>query len=190
MNAVATIDQAVALAIPDDCAFDDWVALGRDLFTRHRQVEWLLADWLRIGSERFEGEEQLAMFLDEIGVDTRRAIADAKVAALIPPEWRSDRVSFNVCKQIAQIDDESTRQRMLKLAVEEHWNERKARNRVIEHRCETGQLLPDEDSTSRLATEIVRSWNRAGPDARSYFYELAEIAARKGFAPIDENTAE
>ena len=192
MNAVTTIElpaEAVALALPDGIEFTAWIEIGRSLFTRHRQVEWLLADWLRVGAEKFHDEEQFGLFLDEMGVDQKRAQSDAKVARLIPASWRSDRVSFDVCKQIAKIEDEPTRQRMLKKAVDEHWNVREAHHAMVEHRSETGQIFDDDDPIPRLATEIVRCWNRATPAAREYFYELAQVAADNRFAPIDEDAA-
>lgn len=192
MNAITAIEppaDAVELIIPADIQFPDWVNLGKTLFTRHRQTEWMLADWLRAGTERFHGEDQMTLFLDELGVDPKRAIADAKVAKLIPSAWRSDRVSFDVCKQIAKVDDEAMRQRMLKQAVDEHWNEKQAHHHVVEYRSETGQLLPDDDPTARFSTEIVRCWNRATPEAREYFFDLAEIAASTGFGPIDEDVS-
>lgn len=190
MNAISPIlipDDVVALALPDDLEFETWVDLGRKLFTRHRNTEWMLADWLKAGTERFHDEAQFDLFLGEIGVDPKRAIADAKVAKLIPAAWRSDKISFEVCKHIAKVDDPVLRQRMLKQAVDEHWNEKKAHHAVVEHKSETGQLLPDDDPVARLSTEIVRCWNRATPDAREYFFQLAEIAAANDFGPIDED---
>jgi hypothetical protein len=190
LNAISTIHaEPVALALPDDIQFADWITLGKDLFTRHRQTEWMLADWLRVGTERFNDEAQFNLFLGEIGVDPKRAIADAKVAKLIPPAWRSDRVSFDVCKHIAKVEDEVTRQRMLKQAVEEHWNEKAANHAVVQHKVETGKLFPDGDDVSRLATEIVRCWNRANPEAREYFFALAEMAAAKDYSIIDQDMA-
>ena len=193
MNATTVLDRPidvpVALSLPDDIAFTDWLVLGKDLFTRHRNVEWMIADWLNIGTDRFQAEEQFNLFLTEIGVDPKRAISDAKVARLIPPSWRTDKVSFDVCKQIAKVEDEATRQRMLKQAVDEHWNERTAHHHVVEHKVETGKLFDDGDEVSRIATEIVRCWNRATPDAREYFYALAEMAASTGFGAIDEDAA-
>lgn len=187
MNAM--MNQAVALAIPEELEFTDWVALGRELFTRHRQTEWMLADWLRVGTERFPDEAQMALFLDEIGVDTKRALADAKVAALIPPAWRSDAVSFDVCKQIARVEDEATRQRLLKRAVDEHWNEREAHHHIVEHKTEEGSLFEDEDSVTRIAVHGIRWWNRAPRESREYFFALAEISAATGFNAIDEDQA-
>lgn len=192
MNAVAATaapPEAVALALPDDMAFPEWIDLGRSLFSRQRQTEWMLADWFAHGRKNFANEEQMGLFLTEIGVDAKRISSDAKVAELIPTAWRSDRVSFDVCKQIAKVDDEAARRRMLKQAVVERWNERDAHHHVVEHKVETGQLFDDGDDVSRLATEIVRCWNRASPDARDYFFALAESAAEKGFGIIDQDEA-
>lgn len=192
MNAITAIEpleRAVALAIPDDIEFPQWVNLGRDLFTRHRQTEWMIADWINVGADKFRDEAQMTIFLDEIGVDQKRALADAKVARLIPATWRSDKVSFDVCKQIAKIDDEPTRQRMLKQAVDERWNEKQAHHHIIEHKYESGALFEDDDSTPRLATEIVRMWNRVPVEVREYVHPLIEAAAVNGFTPIDEDQA-
>lgn len=189
MTLTVTPPEAVALALPDAMPFADWIGLGRDLFTRQRQTHWMMADWFAFGRKNFADEEQMGLFLTEIGVDAKRISSDAKVAELIPTAWRSDRVSFDVCKQIAKIDDEDARQRMLKQAVDERWNERDAHHHVVEHKVETGQLFDDGDDVSRLATEIVRCWNRASPDARDYFFALAEAAAGKGFGIIDQDEA-
>lgn len=192
MNAVTTIAlpaEAVALALPDGIDFPAWVELGRDLFTRHRQTEWMLADWLKVGTERFNDEEQFGLFLGELGVDVKEALADAKVARLIPPTWRSDAVSFEVCKQIAKIEDESVRQKMIKQAVDERWNTKTAHHAIVGHKVETGQLFDDEDATSRFATEFFRLWNRMPIEAREYAFPLLEISAASGFGPIDEDAA-
>jgi hypothetical protein len=189
MNALSTLDRPLEAILPADMGFEAWVEEARTIFAEHRHAEWKVAEWLRVGIERFHDQPQMDLFLDQIGVDKKRAIADAKVAKLIPPAWRTDRISFEVCKHIAKVEDEGLRLRMLKQAVEEHWNERAAHHAVVEHKSETGQLLPDDDATTRLSTEIVRCWNRATPDAREYFFALAEMAAASGFGPIDEDAA-
>lgn len=192
MNAIAVLTpptDAVELILPEDLEFSAWVELGKTLFTRHRNTEWMLADWLKVGAEKFHDEAQFGLFLGELGVDVKDAMADAKVARLIPSTWRSDKVSFEVCKQIAKIEDEAVRQKMIKQAVDEHWNSKVASHAVVQHKVETGQLFEDDDATSRLATEIIRQWNRMPIDAREYAFPLIEIAASAGFAPIDEDAA-
>lgn len=183
------VENAVALALPDDIAFADWIDVGRDLISRHRNTEWMLADWLKVGAEKFHDEAQFGLFLGELGVDVKDALSDAKVARLIPSTWRSDKVSFEVCKQIAKIEDEAVRQRMIKQAVDEHWNSKVASHAVVQHKVETGQLFEDDDAVSRFATEIIRQWNRMPIDAREYAFPLIEIAAASGFGPIDEDAA-
>lgn len=189
MNAVTIIERPLEAVLPDDMAFETWVEEARKMFAEHRQAEWKVAEWLRVGIERFHDQPEMDLFLDQIGVDKKRAIADAKVAKLIPPSWRSDRVSFEVCKHIAKVEDEDRRLRMLKQAVDEHWNEKQAHHAIVEHKTETGQLWADGDDVARGATEMVRCWNRAGKDAREYFFALAEMAAAKGYGVIDQDMA-
>lgn len=166
-----------------------WATDMRRLIADKRNVEWQIADALEFGQAHFGEDPQMQLFLEAIGYDPKRAISDAKVARLIPPSWRTDKVSFDVCKHIAKVEDEVLRLRMLKQAVDGHWNEKQAHHAVVEHKSETGQLLPDDDAVTRLSTEMVRCWNRAGPEAREYFYALAEMAAASGFGPIDEDAA-
>jgi len=189
MNAIATIDQTVALSVPDDLPFNGWVEMMRDLFHRRRQAEWMIADGLRIGQERFGDEPQMTLFLEQVALDRKDADEMARVARLIPETWRTDRLSFDVCRKIAKIDDEADRQHMLKKAVEQRWNEKKAHQHIVEYRYEHGDMFDDEDRDTRIATEIVRCWNRATPEARAYFFQLAEMAAAKSYAPIDEDEA-
>lgn len=189
MNAITTIDQPVALSVPEDLPFNGWVEMMRDLFHRRRQAEWMIADGLRIGQERFGDDPQMTMFLEQIALDRKDADEMAKVARLIPETWRTDRLSFDVCRKIAKIDDEADRQRMLKQAVEERWNEKRAHHHLVEYRYQHGALFDDEDTTTRLATVLVREWNRMPIAAREYVFPLMEMAAAKGFGPIDEDAA-
>lgn len=186
---ITTFERAIEAVPPENMVFEEWVNEARSLFADQRQAEWKVAEWLRIGIERFPDEPQLNLFLDQIGVDKKRALADAKVAKLIPPSWRTDKISFEVCKHIAKVEDPELRQRMLKRAADEHWNERAAHHAIVEHKVATGQLFEDDDAVSRLATEIFRQWNRMPIEAREYAYPLIEMAAATGFGPIDEDTA-
>lgn len=180
MNAMTVLEAAPTI--------EAWATDMRRLIADKRNVEWQIADALEFGQAHFGEDPQMQLFLEAIGYDPKRAISDAKVARLIPPSWRTDKVSFDVCKQIAKVEDEATRQRMLKQAVDGHWNERTAHHAIVEHKMETG-LLWEDDDVARGATEIVRSWNRAAPDRREYFFQLAEMAASTGFGAIDEDAA-
>lgn len=187
MNAVAILHSMEVVTEPS--TFADWVQEMFDLFHNRRQTEWKIADGLRLGRERFGDEPQMQMFLEQLGVDRKEADEMAKVARLIPSTWRSDKVSFEVCKQIAKIEDEAVRQRMIKQAVDEHWNSKVASHAVVQHKVETGQLFEDDDAVSRFATEIIRQWNRMPIDAREYAFPLIEMSAASGYGPIDEDAA-
>lgn len=178
-----------AMTVLAPSSIEAWADDMRRLIAEKRNVEWEIADRLEAGRAMFGDDPQMQLFLDAIGYDQKRALADAKVAKLIPPAWRTDRISFEVCKHIAKVEDEVLRLRMLKQAVDGHWNEKQAHHAVVEHKSETGQFLPDDDAVTRLSTEMVRCWNRAGPEAREYFYALAEMAAANGFGIIDQDMA-
>lgn len=167
----------------------DWADKMRRLILDKRNVEWEIADTLEAGRAQFGDDPQMQLFLDAIGYDQKRAIADAKVAKLIPAAWRTDKISFEVCKHIAKVEDPELRRRMIKQAEAEHWNERAAHHAVVEHKVASGTLFGDDDPVARLSTEIVRCWNRATPDAREYFYQLAEMSAASGFGIIDQDLA-
>lgn len=189
MNAVTIIERPIEAVLPEDMDFETWVEEARKMFAEHRQAEWKVAEWMRVGIERFHDEPQLNLFLDQIGVDKKRAIADAKVARLIPPAWRSDRVSFDVCKQIAKIEDEQTRQRLLKRAVEEHWNEREAHHHVVEHKRDQGEIWDDDHDLARLAEVHARAWNREDKSVLKYLWPYLKHSAQNGFCAINLDVA-
>lgn len=182
-------EQPVALSLPDSLDFNGWVSTMANLFQRRRQADWLIADGLRIGKERFGDEPQMQLFIEQAGLDRKEADEMARVARLIPDSWRTDRLSFDVCRKIAKVDDEEDRRSMLKRAVDERWNEKAAHHHLVEYRYEHGELFEEDDRDTRLAVEGIRWWNRSPPEAREYFFALAEIAAANGFTPIDEDKA-
>ncbi len=122
-------------------------------------------------------------------MEGKRAIADAKVAKLIPASWRSDRVSFEVCKHIAKVEDEDLRLRMLKQAVDEHWNEKDASHAIQEHKRDQGQLWEDEIDDARRAEVIARVWNREAKSVLEYLWPLLVYSAQNGFCAINLDVA-
>lgn len=185
--AVTDAGNAVLLMIPSGTDFEHWVDLGQNLIAQRRQADWMIADWFRYGRENFAGNEQFTMLLEQMGVDQKQAASDAKVAALIPEGWRSDKVSFEVAREIAKVDDVDRRRTMLAQAEREHWTSKRAHQHVTEYRFETGDLYDDDDATPRLATELFRLWNRMTPSVREYAFPLIEVAAGDGYKPIDED---
>jgi hypothetical protein len=181
MNAITTIDpNAIGLHLPPDLAFDAWCDLGHSLIGNQRRADWLVADWAKHGREHFQG--QFAFIVEQTGMDPKRLSSMAKVADAFPEPQRASNLSFEVHREIAAVS-EGERLTMLKQAAQEHWTERQAHHHVVEHKYEQGSLLPDDDPENREAVEIIRAWNRASPDARRYFWDLAETVK---FSSINE----
>lgn len=78
MNAHSTLERTMEAVIPDDMQFDAWVEEARKIFAEHRNAEWKVAEWLRVGIERFHDQPEMDLFLDQIGVDKKRAIGKAE----------------------------------------------------------------------------------------------------------------
>jgi hypothetical protein len=174
MNALATLDRndAIALALPDDLPFAEWMAVGKDLFDRRRRCDWMTADWWRHGQSQYRDDPQFAMVLEQTAADPKRLSAMAKVAEAFPPHMRAGSLSFEVHREISSVTEPEQRLAMIARADQERWTEKTAHAEVVTYRYEQGSLLPEDDPENREAVEIIRAWNRASRAAREYAYEL------------------
>jgi hypothetical protein len=173
MNALTTIDRtdAIALTLPDDLPFAEWMDVGKGLFEQRRRADWLLADWWKHGHQQYRDDPQFALVLEQTAADPKRLSAMAKVAEAFPPHMRAGSLSFEVHREIASVADED-RLAMIHRADTERWTERTAHREVVSYKFEQGTLLPEDDLENREAVEIIRAWNRASRSAREYAYEL------------------
>lgn len=184
MNAIATMPDIqlapVALALGDDLAFTDWIEIGRTIVAQRRNVEWMLGDWYRHGSEHYRKEEQFQLFAQQLGEDPRRLAKLAQVAAAFPEAKRSQRLSFDIHSYLACFP-ESERLERLAQAEREGWTASKAREVAVQHR-QSESMFEDEDTEYRFGIEIIRAWNRAPREARQFFAELVDT---ESCDPID-----
>jgi hypothetical protein len=187
MNALTTSHtaDAIALALPDDLPFTEWMDVGKGLFDQRRKADWMLADWWRHGQSNFRDDPQFALMLEQTAADPKRLSAMAKVAEAFPPHMRAGSLSFEVHREIASVTTPDDRLAMIHRADTERWTERTAHREVVSYRYEQGSLLPDDDPENREAVEIIRAWNRASKSARQYAYELMP----RGFGVINEGEA-
>lgn len=176
---MAIAPDAVALALPDDMAFEAWRDLGFDLFANLRRDEWLVADWAKFGRRNFQ--PQLPFMAEQVGLDTKRLTEIAYVGDAFPEAQRAGNLSFAVHERLARVDEEH-RLAMLKQASAEKWTPSDASEHVEQHKLQQGTLLPEDDPENREAVEIIRAWNRASKGAREYAYALMP----KGFGAINE----
>lgn len=184
MNAIVNTNR-VALSLPDDLPFDEWLNLGRDLAAEERNLRWLIGDWCREGHTRFGEQARFDFLSEQLAIDTRQLKQAAKVAEAFPAHLRASDVPYEVHAYVAALP-ESQRMEALQRASRERWGVRQARQAITLHRQEAA-LFEDEDSETRLAVEIIRAWNRAPRESREYFWALAE-AANLGAINEDEVT--
>ncbi|MES2902906.1 MAG: hypothetical protein V4696_01850 [Pseudomonadota bacterium] len=172
MNALATItpDETLALALADDTPFPSWLALGRDLATRKRNIDWLIGDWIHFGREHYPGQIELA--LGEVTEDPRRLKRIEKTIAAFPPHKRDASLSFDHHAHVADLPTQEALP-LLKQAHDEGWDARQTRIRAMLRKVATGQILPREDDAEDDAFMLlVRAWNRAPANVREDFAEL------------------
>ena len=177
---------AVALNLAT-ASFDDWWKVGTDLFTQRRAIDWMCADWLAQGVEKFGEQACFEFATEKLALDRKEMRETAKVAAAFPPALRAPDVSFKVHSYIAQLPEER-RLSTLKRASDEHWGARDVKRVVIEHRHQTAMFV-DEDAEARFGALILRAWNNAPKEAREYAWPLIQKAVRDGFTVADEDEA-
>ena len=172
MNAIVAID------IPTTATFDDWIEVGRELAQSRRHVDWLIGDWLATGRERFPNQVQFDFLADALGLAPKRLKAAAEVASHFPASQRDEALSVEHHANVQTLPADEALS-ILKQARAQHWTPEETRIAAVRRRVEIGQhtLIPDDDWEYRELMEIVRKWNRARPDARQSFMQLASEAA-------------
>lgn len=185
MNAVAKIPvDAVSIALPTGTTIDVWWSQCEDLFQQRRQLDWMIADWVAAGAERYGAQACFDFAAEKLSLDPKELRSSVKVAGAFPPSHRAADVPFEVHAYIAQLPQER-RLETLQRASAEHWGVKQVREVVVTHRQEAA-MFEDEDRETRLAVEIIRAWNRAPVESRRYFWELA---AKADFDAIVEDEA-
>ena len=175
MGALATIERTDG--------FDAWVTDMRAILADRRDIDWRLADKLREGRDRFPDEPRFQMLEDALAIEGRDARAAIRTAEAFPPALRASDLSFEVHRYLAALPAEQRLETLAK-ARRERWGVRQARTAATDYRHQH-DLLPEPDP-ERQGVEIIRAWNRCQREGREYAWELIRIAAKRGFALIDE----
>jgi hypothetical protein len=178
MNALAIIPpDAVQVALPETTTIADWRDLGRDLFAQRRQVDWLLADWIATGIDRFGDQLELALIGGDLGVDPKFLTIAAKTAAAFPRSQRDAALTLEHHAHVAGLPTEE-RLSVLKRAHEEHWTPKQTRVEVLKRKVAIGQtaIFSDNDYEYHELMAITRAWNRARPSVRQGFVDLVAEA--------------
>lgn len=163
--------EAVALALPEDIAFSEWIDLGRNLASQKRHIDWLIGDWITFGRQRFP--EQVELALEQFG-DRKQVKRIEKTVEAFPPHLRSKVLSFDHHAHVADMPAQEALP-LLKKAETENLDARHLRIEAMLRKVEIGQIYPrDEDHEDDMLLALVRAWNRASRNVRSEFFEMAE----------------
>lgn len=178
MNEMTIIPpDAVQVSLPETATIADWRDLGRDLFAQRRQVDWLLADWIATGIERFGDQLELGLIGGDLGVEPKFLTAAAKTATAFPHSQRDTALTLEHHIHVAGLPTDE-RLSLLKRAHEEHWTPKQTRVEVMKRKVATGQttIFADDDFEHHELMAITRAWNRARASVRQSFIELAAEA--------------
>jgi hypothetical protein len=156
--------------------FNEWLAQGRELYARRKELEWECADWLSTGLDKFP--DQMTLALQEFACDPieqKALVRTARVAAKLPASQRNAALTFAHHAHVADlpVDD---RLELLKRAETENLSARAMRIVSLERKAQLNIGNPqfeDDDWEYRELMAIIHAWNRARQDARQSFYDMA-----------------
>lgn len=156
--------------------FSEWLDTGRALYARRKSLEWECADWLAEGVANFP--EQMTLAMQEFAsdpIEQKALTRSARVAASIPAGQRNSALTFAHHMHVADLPL-TERMALLDRASKENLSARALRIVSLERKVELNignNKFEDDDWEYQELMAIVRAWNRARPDARQSFYDMA-----------------
>jgi hypothetical protein len=174
-------DAAVALSIAPDTPFKDWLALGKQLAFQHRNMGWLIGDWVSHGQTHYG--EQFALALPEISDDPKAMRKAAAVAQAFPPALRDTALTYTHYSHLADLPrDEALA--LITQAKREKLTARQTRIEAINRKAEIGQtqIWAEDDYQQMELVALARAWNRACNMTKDEFRDMIEGI---GYADID-----
>ncbi|WP_310533154.1 hypothetical protein [Novosphingobium sp.] len=185
MNAIteimpATQADSLALILPDDCPYPQWLATGRSLANQKRNIDWLIGDWLAFGRAHYP--EQIEMALAELGEDPKRVKRIEATVRAFPSHMRDASLSFDHHAHVADMPRQEALP-LIKAAHDAHWTARQMRVEAMLRKLDIGQNLPrDDDPAHDALLSLSRAWNRAPVTVRQ---EFADMIAESHLEVID-----
>lgn len=186
MNAMAAIETmgkpGLALDIPKNQTFDQWVEMGRSLCEGQRVVNWWIGDWWAAGSHRY-GERAKAAAQGIFGREFQSLMDMASVSRSFEPSRRREVLSFTHHREVAALPPDEA-DKLLERAESDQLSTRELRVEVVKRRVALGHFAPpiDDDPEHTELVDIARRWNRARKSVRQEFLDLAN---ESGLEEID-----
>lgn len=165
-----TNEQSPALTIPADTEYSQWLWMGRKLVTQKNHIDWMIADWVTFGRERFP--EQVELALADVVDDDRHLKRLERTARTFPPHLRHAGLSFDHHAHVASLPVQEALP-LLREAGERKLSARGFRLLAMDFKVEHSHILPrEEDAEDDALLAMVRAWNRAPVAARQDFAEM------------------
>lgn len=186
MNAMMTIETmgkpGLALEIPQDQTFDQWVEMGRNLCEGQRVVSWWIGDWWAAGNHRY-GERAKAAAEGIFGREFKTLANAASVCRAFETSRRREHLSFAHHAEVASLPPKDA-DALLDKAEAGLLNRSTIRGAAIIRKTELGLYTPrvDDDPEHTALKAIAAAWNRAPVGARQTF---AELVAESDLGVID-----
>lgn len=160
----------VALALPDNTAFDEWLDTGRDLASQKRHLDWLIGDWVAFGRAHYP--EQIELALEVVTDDPRQIKRAERTALAFPPHLRDTSLTFDHHAHVADMPVQEALP-LLKAAKEEGLSAKQFRFHAMLHKIDAGTILPREDDPADdQLLALCRLWNRSDKNVRAEFAEM------------------
>lgn len=188
MNAMMAIETmgkpGLALSIPKNQTFDQWVEMGRSLCEGQRVVNWWIGDWWAAGSHRY-GERAKVAAARIFGREFGALMNLASVCRSFETSRRREALSFTHHVEVAALPPDKA-DALLTRAETESLSTRDLRVEVVKIRTALGHFptrdQADDDPEHTALVAIARAWNRAPVGARETF---AEMVAEANLGEID-----
>ena len=167
---------ALALEIPKEQSFEDWVKLGRRLCASSQVINWYIGDWWAAGQHRYGARAKVAAE-GIFGKEFQTIANAASVCRAFEASRRREHLSWTHHAEVAALPPAEA-DALLEKAASERLSTRELRKEVLRHRLARGDFQPREDDDpehTELLT-IARAWNRARSSARQEFLDLANEA--------------
>jgi hypothetical protein len=168
-------DEALALKLPKDQTFEEWMELGRNLAAANKTLNWWIGDWWAAGTHRYGARAQAAAE-GIFGREFQSLMDMASVCRAFPTSRRREALSFTHHREVASLPPAKA-DALLDKAERDNWSVRDIRaeanairNAANKASSSTGPIDPEEIEWSCL----VAAWNRARVAVRERFLEARE----------------
>jgi hypothetical protein len=119
---------SIGLKITKRLSYSEWEALGARLQAVHKSILFWLGDWLLWGAQSFN--EDFSQAIEATGYRNQTLLNAQWVASAVDNSRRRENLSWSHHLEIAALDDPSEQDKLLQLAIDNHWSTRELREEV------------------------------------------------------------